>query len=104
VIGWTFLTSDYFPGAKGDVFFCSHGSWNSVKPVGAVVQRLMFDQLTGKPCGSMTIVDCQGPPGSPGPQGRCARPVDITEAPDGSLIFSSDTPAALYRITKSSIK
>jgi len=27
VIGWTFLNSDYFPGAKGDVFFCSHGSW-----------------------------------------------------------------------------
>jgi glucose/arabinose dehydrogenase len=78
------------------VFFCSHGSWNSTTPVGACVQRLLFDQVTGKPYGSLTIVDCyiDGR--------RSARPVDAAEAPDGSILFSSDEPPALYRITKSS--
>lgn len=97
VLGFTFITSDYFgPEFKGDVFFCSHGSWNSVHPVGACVQRLMFDRVTGKPCGSLTIVDCQS-------NGRrWARPVDCAEATDGSIIFSCDEPVgALYRITKS---
>ncbi|HTL31318.1 MAG TPA: hypothetical protein VL282_18945 [Tepidisphaeraceae bacterium] len=95
VLGFEFLKSDYFPNHKGDVIFCSHGSWNSTKPVGAVVERLLFDQVTGKPYGSMTIVDCQV-------NGRrSARPVDAAEAPDGSIIFSSDEPPALYRITKS---
>jgi len=96
VLGFTFITSDQF-GAdhNGDVFFASHGSWNSMKPVGACVQRIMFDQVTGKPCGSMTIVDCVGP------DRRLARPVDCAEAPDGTIIFSSDEPPALFRISKS---
>ncbi|CAN5629660.1 sorbosone dehydrogenase family protein [soil metagenome] len=98
VLGFTFIHSDYFgtDGARpGDVFFASHGSWNSIKPVGACVQRIMFDPLTGKPFGSQTIVDCQGP------DRRFARPVDCAEAPDGSVIFSSDEPSALYRISRS---
>ena len=95
VCGWTFIKGDSF-GAdlKGDVFFCSHGSWNSVKQVGAVVGRIMFDKLTGHPCGQETIVDCVGP------DRRLARPVDCIEAPDGTIIFSSDEPAGLYRISK----
>jgi glucose/arabinose dehydrogenase len=100
VNGFTFLTKDYF-GAdhKGDIFFASHGSWNSVKPVGAVIQRVMFDQVTGKPCGSMTIVDCGGDNSR---RGRLARPVDVAEAPDGTLVFSVDEPAGMvYRISKS---
>jgi glucose/arabinose dehydrogenase len=106
VLGFTFIEKDYFPGVKGDVFFCSHGSWNSINPVGAVVERLMFDQITGRPCGSMTIVDCQdnsrlGRGRQPG-AGRLARPVDIAEAPDGSLVFSADEPGSgqLFRISK----
>jgi glucose/arabinose dehydrogenase len=97
VLGFTFLSKDYFGAEfKGDCLFCSHGSWNSTHPVGAVVQRAMFDQVTGKPCGSMTIVDCYD-----GAKRRWARPVDAVEAPDGSVIFSSDEPPAVYRITKS---
>jgi glucose/arabinose dehydrogenase len=96
VNGFTFLAGDYF-GADhaGDCFFASHGSWNSKKPVGACVQRVMFDKVTGKPCGAMTIVDCQGP------DRRYARPVDCAEAPDGTVIFSSDEPPGLYRISRS---
>jgi glucose/arabinose dehydrogenase len=98
VLGFTWITSDYFPGQKGDCWFASHGSWNSIPPTGAVIQRVMFDKLTGKPCGSETILDCQGP------QRRFARPVDLAEAPDGSVVWSSDEPDTLYRITKSQTK
>src|SRR5207253_10180844 len=95
VLGFTFLEKDYFPGHKGDCIFAAHGSWNSIHPVGAVVQRVMFDNVTGKPYGSQTIVDCQGP------DRRYARPVDLAEAPDGTILFSSDEPPALYRISRS---
>ncbi len=88
VLGFSFLNSDYFPGMKGDILFASHGSWNSVIPVGAVVQRVMFDNVTGKPCGSQTIVDCFDTVA----KRRWARPVDIAEAPDGTVLFSSDEP------------
>jgi glucose/arabinose dehydrogenase len=99
VCGWTFLSGDYFPGHKGDIFFASHGSWNSVKPVGSCVDRVMFDQLTGRPCGQMTIVDCSGE--GTNRRNRPARPVDCCEAPDGTVLFSSDEPTGLYRISKS---
>ena len=98
VLGFAWITSDYFPGQKGDVWFASHGSWNALPPTGAVIQRVMFDQLTGKPCGSQTIVDCQGP------LRRFARPVDLAEARDGTILWSSDEPDALYRISKSESK
>ena len=93
--GFTFVEKDHF-GADhaGDIFFASHGSWNSIKPVGAVVGRVLFDDLTGRPYGSMTIVDCQGKDRRP------ARPVDCQEAPDGTILFTSDEPPALYRISK----
>jgi glucose/arabinose dehydrogenase len=61
------------------------------------VERLLFDDVTGKPYGSQTIVDCQGEG-----RRRHARPVDCAEAPDGTLIFSSDEPTGLYRLSKSS--
>ena len=95
VLGYAFITSDYFAGQKGDCWFCSHGSWNSVHPVGAVVQRLMFDDVTGKPFGSQTIVDCYDG------NRRWARPVDAAGGRDGTVIFSSDEPPSLYRISKS---
>ena len=97
VLGFTFVEKDHF-GAdqKGDVFFAAHGSWNSIKPVGACVQRILFDDVTGKPYGSQTIVDCQGEG-----KRRHARPVDCAEAPDGTIIWSSDEPPALYRLSRS---
>ena len=59
--------------------------------------RVFIDSKTGKPYGSLTIVDCQG-------ERRWARPVDCAEAPDGTIVFSCDEPqAALYRISRSSM-
>lgn len=99
VCGFTFITTDYFPGQKGDAWFASHGSWNSEKPVGSAVQRVMFDPVTGRPCGSMTIVDCGGE--GTNRRNRPARPVDCAEAPDGTVLFTSDEPTGLYRVSKS---
>jgi glucose/arabinose dehydrogenase len=96
-LGFTFLDTDYFsPDHHGDIFVAAHGSWNSIKLVGACIERVMFDKVTGLPCGNQTIVDCAG-------QGvqRYARPVDCAQAPDGSVIFTSDEPSALFRITRS---
>jgi glucose/arabinose dehydrogenase len=97
VLGFTFVEKDSHFGAdhQGDVFFASHGSWNAIKPVGAVVGRVLFDDLTGEPYGQQTIVDCQGP------DRRYARPVDCAEAPDGTIVWSSDEPPALYRLSRS---
>jgi glucose/arabinose dehydrogenase len=104
VLGFTFITKEYFPGVPvGDIFCCSHGSWDSVHPVGSCIQRICFDPVTGKPYGSMTIVDCAGG-ASTKDQRRLARPVDCAEAPDGTIVFTSDEPAGLFRISKSNDK
>jgi glucose/arabinose dehydrogenase len=102
VCGWTFLRSDYFPGHKGDIFFASRGSWNSLKPVGSCVSRVLFDEVTGKPYGQMIIVDCSGE--GTNRRNRPARPVDCAEAPDGTVLFSSDEPTGVYRISRSGTK
>ena len=99
-LGFTFISTDQFgPELKGDIFVASHGSWNSLKTVGAVVERVIFDKLTGRPCGNQTIVDCTGAGVT-----RYARPVDCVEAPDGTILFSSDEHSAIYRISKSAAK
>ncbi|HEX8524173.1 MAG TPA: PQQ-dependent sugar dehydrogenase [Tepidisphaeraceae bacterium] len=98
VLGFTFITQDHFPDHKGDLFFAAHGSWNSVHPVGACIERVLFDNVTGKPYGSQTIVD-----GQPNEK-RVARPVDCAEAADGTILFSTDEPPALFRISKSQAK
>ncbi|MGB7158687.1 MAG: hypothetical protein WBD40_11510 [Tepidisphaeraceae bacterium] len=95
-LGFTFIESDHF-GAdhKGDIFVASRGSWNSLKPVGSCVERVFFDKLTGKPYGSHTIVDCVT-------DRRWARPIDCVEAPDGTILFSSDEPVSgIFRISRS---
>ena len=95
--GWCFVTRDTFSGLKGDMLVAFHGSWNSSKKVGYRIERVMFDQWTGKPCGSQMIVGTLG--GADGQQ-VLARPVDVTEAPDGSILWSCDHTKKVYRITK----
>ena len=93
-ISFTFLTSDYFPGMKGDAIVACHGSWDSTKKVGYRLQCVLFDKLTGKPYGSFRIVSTLGPNNS-----FLARPVDVAEAPDGSIYFSSDSNGCVYHVT-----
>lgn len=94
--GWTFLKQDKLTGQIGDAVVAFHGSWNSTKKVGYCLQRLEFDAVTGLPCGSTTLVSTLGSDG----ETVLDRPVDCTEAPDGSLLFTSDTSKRIYRITR----
>ncbi len=95
--GWTFLQQAKLTGQAGDAVIAFHGSWNSQKKVGYCIQRLEFDPVTGMPCGSMTLVSTLGKDGNT----VLARPVDCAEAPDGSLLFTSDTVRReVYRLTK----
>lgn len=91
--GWTFTTTDKVV-AKGDALIACHGSWNSSVKQGYCIERVMFDPQTGKPMGAMQMVSTlEG-------QKDLARPVDCTEEPDGSILFSVDG-GTIYRLRKS---
>ncbi|MGB7157570.1 MAG: PQQ-dependent sugar dehydrogenase [Tepidisphaeraceae bacterium] len=94
--GFTFLEKDYFKDHQGDLFVAFHGSSNLVDRVGYRVERVLFDEMTGKPYGSLTVVNCLSPDGNT----VLARPVDCAEAPDGSVLFSCDQTKKIYRISK----
>ena len=94
VTGFTFLSKDYFPGHQGDMFVAFHGSWNSTERVGYRIERVLFDSESGRPYGSLRIVSCLDG------QNVLDRPVDCAEAPDGTVLFSSDQSNRIYRISK----
>jgi glucose/arabinose dehydrogenase len=93
--GFTFLSKDYFPDHQGDLFAAFHGSWNSTPLVGYKVVRVHFDKQTGRPFGYFTVVSTLSAEGRP-----LARPVDLVELPDGSVLFSCDQTRKLFRITR----
>jgi glucose/arabinose dehydrogenase len=97
-LGWTFVTSNKLTGHAGDAIIAYHGSWNSTIKVGYRVQHILFDEWTGHPIGGEPIVSCLNDNGT----APLARPVDLAESPDGSVLFSSDDPRPgfVYRITK----
>jgi glucose/arabinose dehydrogenase len=80
----------------GDAFIAAHGSWNSSLRVGYCIARIVFDKdpvLGGHPCGLVKIVS-----GLDG-RGYHMRPADVVQAPDGSILFSTDDPGKVYRLT-----
>ncbi|MGF1634036.1 MAG: PQQ-dependent sugar dehydrogenase [Phycisphaerae bacterium] len=99
--GFTFLSSragEHFgPDYVGDLVQAFHGSWNRSDKSGYNVTRILFDAQTGEPYGHLVLVSCLDP-NNPGKW--LARPVDVAEAPDGSLIFSCNVTKRLFRITK----
>lgn len=95
--GWTFLARDHFGGDhKGDAMVALRGSWNSSIPVGYGVERVCFDRVTGRPYGSLRIVNTLGEDG----RTVLARPVDCAEAPDGTVLFSCDVTGKVFRIAR----
>jgi glucose/arabinose dehydrogenase len=93
--GWCFLTKDSPLGKRGDAVIACHGSWNSSTKVGYRVEKVMFDPETNKPYGSLYLVKTI----PAGGHDELDRPVDVTEAPDGSLLFSVDSNGGrIYRI------
>ena len=93
----TFYTGNQFPAAyKGDAFSCFHGSWNRNKRTGYKVVRYPIDKETGKPKGGYEDFVT----GFVTPDGNVwGRPVGITVAKDGSLLFSDDTTNNVWRVS-----
>ena len=78
-----FYSGDQFPDTKGDAFVAFHGSWNSSVKVGYQVARVLFEN--GKPYGELSYVKFLT-----ADQKVLGRPVDVIQAPDGSLLISED--------------
>jgi glucose/arabinose dehydrogenase len=56
----------------------------------------MFDAQTNKPFGSQMIVGCLAEDGKT----VLARPCDVTEAPDGTMLFTCDQTGKIFRISR----
>jgi len=92
-----FYTGDQFPAEyKGDIFAAFHGSWNRTKRTGYKIVRVPLDHSTGKARGEYEdfvtgFVTRDG--------NVWGRPVGITVAKDGSLLFSEDGNGTIWRLS-----
>jgi glucose/arabinose dehydrogenase len=90
--GMMFYTGDQFPEEhKGDAFAAYHGSWNRSIKSGYQVTRVLFEN--GKPYGELAYVKF-----ITDDQRVMGRPVDVIQAPDGSLLISDDEVNIIYRL------
>lgn len=95
--GWTFLDHSKMPAEfDRDAIVAFHGSWNRSTRAGYRVERIIFDKTLQTPIGNQMIVGCLDAKG-----GVVGRPVDVVQAPDGTLLFSVDDGrpgGRIYRI------
>ncbi len=92
-IGLLFYTGQQFPSEyQGSLFVAFHGSWNRSVPTGYKIVRIPMNG--GQPSGPVQDFATGWLIGS-SPWGR---PVDIVQAPDGSLFVSDDGAGLIYRI------
>ena len=81
---------------EGAIFAAFHGSWKRKKRTGYKIVRVPFDHSTGKPCDQYEDFVT----GFVTPDGNVwGRPVGITVAKDGSLLFSEDGNGTIWRVT-----
>jgi glucose/arabinose dehydrogenase len=92
-----FYTGNQFPGEyKGDIFAAFHGSWNRSRRTGYKIVRVPFDHSNGKVLGEYDDFVT----GFVTPEGNVwGRPVGVTIANDGSLLFSEDANGTIWRVT-----
>jgi glucose/arabinose dehydrogenase len=97
-----FYTADKFPAEyRGDIFAAFHGSWNRKRRVGYKIVRVPFDKSTGKPRGDVEDFVT----GFVTPEGNVwGRPVGITVAKDGALLFSEDGNKTIWRVSYTGAK
>jgi glucose/arabinose dehydrogenase len=84
------------PEYRGDIFAAFHGSWNRARRTGYKIVRVPFDKSTGKARGDYKdfvtgFVTAEG--------NVWGRPVGITVAKDGSLLFSEDGNKTIWRVS-----
>jgi glucose/arabinose dehydrogenase len=88
--------ANFPPEYKGDLFAAFHGSWNRNRRTGYKIVRVAFDKATGKPRGDYEDFVT----GFVTPEGNVwGRPVGITVAKDGSLLFSEDANNTIWRVS-----
>lgn len=92
-----FYGGQQFPAEyRGDIFAAFHGSWNKARRTGYKIVRVPFDKSTGKARGDYEDFVT----GFVTPQGNVwGRPVGITVAKDGSLLFSEDGNKTIWRVS-----
>jgi glucose/arabinose dehydrogenase len=92
-----FYNGAQFPAEyKGDIFAAFHGSWNRERRTGYKIVRVPFDKATGKARGDYEDFVT----GFVTPDGNVwGRPVGITVAKDGSLLFSEDANKTIWRVS-----
>ncbi|MBX2972952.1 MAG: sorbosone dehydrogenase family protein [Flavobacteriales bacterium] len=91
-LGARFYTGTMFPDRyRNALFIAEHGSWNRSEPIGYRVV-VAFPQPDGS---ARTEVFAEGWLDGNRTTGR---PVDVLEAPDGSLLVSDDAADRIYRI------
>ena len=84
--GWIFDRQGKFGGDYvGDALVALHGSWNRKQKAGYRIQRIKFDKVQNEPEGGEMLVGTLGQDGA-----VLARPVDVVEAPDGTIYFTAD--------------
>jgi glucose/arabinose dehydrogenase len=93
----SFYDGAQFPAEyKGDIFAAFHGSWNRERRTGYKIVRVPFDKSTGKARGDYEDFVT----GFVTPEGNVwGRPVGITVAKDGSLLFSEDGNKTIWRVS-----
>jgi len=88
-----FYRGEMFPEKyKNSIFIAEHGSWNRTDPIGYRV-AVAFPQADGT---AKTEIFADGWLKGNKASGR---PVDVLEAPDGSLLVSDDAADKIYRIS-----
>ena len=92
-----FYDGNQFPADyKGDIFAAFHGSWNRARRTGYKIVRVAFDKASGKALGDYEDFVT----GFVTPEGNVwGRPVGITVAKDGSLLFSEDGNNTIWRVS-----
>jgi glucose/arabinose dehydrogenase len=91
-----FYTGEQFPAQyRGDIFAAFHGSWNRTRRTGYKIVRVPFERASRKTRGEYEDFVT----GFVTPKGDVwGRPVGITIAKDGSLIFSEDAHGTIWRV------
>ncbi len=89
-LGMEFYTAEAFPAEYRGLFVALHGSWNRSEEVGYKVILVHLDAAGGGRIYDFLTGSLE--------QGMWSRPVDIVQAPDGSLFISDDGAGAIYRV------
>ncbi len=92
-----FYEGQQFPAEyRGDIFAAFHGSWNKKRRTGYKIVRVPLDKGSGKARGDYEDFVT----GFVTPDGKVwGRPVGITVAKDGSLLFSEDGNNTIWRVS-----